>query len=117
MTITHGFVSFVIELDYIGDTVLTSREVVKRINRWTRKPKANVPVCRHNESHGRLKAELWGYKIPFMLKPDLKKPGRWKADWKCGFFFTNAEVLMVCTKCSFKLLSRDIPGTAFRKTA
>jgi len=68
--------------------MLTNREVVKRINHWVKKPRANVPVCYHNESHGRLKA-----------------------------IQLNGDVLLSCTKCSFKLLPRDLPETAFTKVA
>ena len=66
--------------------MLTNREVVKRINHWAKKPRANASVCFHNESHGRLKATQ-----------------------------LNGIVLLSCTKCSFKLLPYDLPETAFRK--
>ena len=72
--------------------MLTNREVVKRINRWVRKPSARVPVCHHNESHGRLKAVI------------LK-------DRKLG-----SEVVMSCTQCDFKEFP-ELPDSAYRKVA
>ncbi len=68
--------------------MLTNRQMVDRINRWAKKPRAKVPICWHNNSHGRLKAI------------DLR-----------GF------VLLSCTKCSYKLFAdyHNLPATAFRK--
>lgn len=68
--------------------MLKDRELVKRINYWTKKPKAKVPICYHNSSHGRLKA--------IQLK---------------------GSIVLSCTKCSFKLMPWDLPKSAFRKAA
>ena len=68
--------------------MLTNREVVKRINNWVSKPKANVPVCYHDKSHGRLKAVQ-----------------------------LNGDVLLSCKECSFKLLPNSIPESAFRQVS
>lgn len=72
--------------------MLTNREVVKRINRWAKKPRARVPVCGHNESHGRLKAII------------LKDGG------------LGSEVVMSCTQCDFKEFA-ELPNTAYQKVA
>ncbi len=69
--------------------MLTNREVIKRINRWANKPRTQVPVCYHNESHGRLKAII------------LKEK-------KCS------EVVMSCTQCDFKEFP-ELPNSAYRK--
>ena len=108
------------ELDlYIPKEVdmLTNREVAKRINHWAKKPRSKAPVCYHNESHGRLKAQLWANKLPYFLKPDHEHPGKWKPDYRHGCFYENVQVLLVCPKCSFKLLPHDLPESAFRKAA
>ncbi len=97
--------------------MLINREVVKRINRWVRKPRAKAPVCYHNKSHGRLKAQLWSYKIPNFLKPDPEHRGKWKPDYRRGYFYENVQVILVCTKCDFKLLPDNLPETAFRKAS
>jgi len=97
--------------------MLTNREVVKRITHWARNPRANVPVCYHNESHGRLKAQLWGYKMPYFLKPDPERPGKYLPDYRNGHFYENLQVILVCAKCDFKLLPHNLPQTAFRKIA
>ena len=70
--------------------MLTNREIAKRINHWTKKPMAKTPACRHNESHGRLRA--------IILK-----------DKKLG-----SEVVMSCTQCDFKELP-ELPNSAYRK--
>lgn len=96
--------------------MLTNREVVRRINRWAKKPRAKVPVCYHNGSHGRLKAVILTTEWPVALKPDPKNPNHWVVDRKFGTF-PNDEVVMACTQCNFKLLPHDLPETAFRKVA
>jgi len=73
--------------------MLTNREVVERINRWTKRPRAHVPVCYHNESHGRLRAVL----------------------------LRGGNIYLSCTRCRFLLdpfgPSANLPETAFRKVA
>jgi len=71
-------------------STLTSREIVRRINRWAKKPGANVPVCYHHESHGRLRARM-----------------------------LNDDPILAYTKCSFKFSLfgpfANLPRAAFRK--
>lgn len=72
--------------------MITNREMVKRINHWAKKPRAKVPVCYHNEYHGRLRA---------VIIKDKK---------------FCSEVLMSCTQCDFKEYP-ELPESAYRKVA
>lgn len=100
LTSPQGFVNFSTEHPRGERRVkmLTNNEIVKRINHWTKKRRAHVPVCYHPEYHG---------------YPGYEGRGRMKAVIHFG------KPMLTCTnpRCA-RLISIDsLPKAAFKKIA
>lgn len=76
--------------------MLTNSEVVRRINRWTNKPKARAPVCYHPEYHG---------------YPEYAGRGRMKA----VVHFKKPVLMCTNPRCARFVSIDSLPKAAFKK--